>query len=344
MSPMNWSCLPGPEHGWSEIEAVLAEQGSAVRLRAARPLAPARQRPRRHARRHDRGQFVRAPAHQGGRARDHCSASPPSPAAAKLQVGQPGDEERHRLRPVEAHGRVMGHARRPGEATFKVLPAPETEATVMVAGLAEDAAARAMSAAMQSAADVSGAAHLPADMAAASVGAGRASETGGDAVAGRRRRTVGGVPRRAARRDPGLVRPARTSRRGGIAGAVGRAARRALSRRRPGAAGVAVSVPPMDGPRVLGRLREACQARGFYDWAGGLSGSTCRPPPTARLRPSAPRLPPATGHATLIRAPAALRASVEVFQPQPPALAALTRRVKEAFDPIGILNPGRMYP
>jgi glycolate oxidase FAD binding subunit len=46
----------------------------------------------------------------------------------------------------------------------------------------------------------------------------------------------------------------------------------------------------------------------------------------------------------LIRAPAALRASIEVFQPQPPALSALTRRVKEAFDPAGILNPGRMYP
>jgi glycolate oxidase FAD binding subunit len=54
------------------------------------------------------------------------------------------------------------------EATFKVLPAPETEATVMVTGLADDVAARAMSAALQSAADVSGAAHLPADMAAGS--------------------------------------------------------------------------------------------------------------------------------------------------------------------------------
>ena len=32
-----------------------------------------------------------------------------------------------------------------------------------------------------------------------------------------------------------------------------------------------------------------------------------------------------------------------VFQPQPPALAALTRRVKEGFDPGRVLNPGRMY-
>jgi glycolate oxidase FAD binding subunit len=45
----------------------------------------------------------------------------------------------------------------------------------------------------------------------------------------------------------------------------------------------------------------------------------------------------------LIRAPAALRAAAEVFQPQEPSIAALTRRVKEGFDPRGIFNPGRMW-
>ena len=35
--------------------------------------------------------------------------------------------------------------------------------------------------------------------------------------------------------------------------------------------------------------------------------------------------------------------AVDVFEPQPEALAALTRRVKESFDPKGILGPGRMY-
>jgi glycolate oxidase FAD binding subunit len=39
-----------------------------------------------------------------------------------------------------------------------------------------------------------------------------------------------------------------------------------------------------------------------------------------------------------------LRAAVPVFEPQPPALAALTRRVKESFDPKRVLNRGRMYP
>ena len=49
------------------------------------------------------------------------------------------------------------------------------------------------------------------------------------------------------------------------------------------------------------------------------------------------------GHATLIRAPAAIRAAVPVFEPQEPGLAALTKRVKESFDPKGVLGPGRMY-
>jgi len=43
-----------------------------------------------------------------------------------------------------------------------------------------------------------------------------------------------------------------------------------------------------------------------------------------------------------VRAAPALRASVPAFQPQPPALAALSARLKEQFDPKGILNPGRM--
>ncbi len=55
-------------------------------------------------------------------------------------------------------------------------------------------------------------------------------------------------------------------------------------------------------------------------------------------------LPAGGGHATLIRAPAALRAAVPVFQPQPAPLAALTARVKASFDPNRVLNPGRMYP
>jgi glycolate oxidase FAD binding subunit len=49
------------------------------------------------------------------------------------------------------------------------------------------------------------------------------------------------------------------------------------------------------------------------------------------------------GHATLVRAPAAVRAAVDVFEPEAAGVAALSRRVKESFDPKGLLNPGRLW-
>ena len=49
------------------------------------------------------------------------------------------------------------------------------------------------------------------------------------------------------------------------------------------------------------------------------------------------------GHATLVRAPDAVRVAVPVFEPEPAPLAALSARVKDAFDPKRVLNPGRMF-
>jgi glycolate oxidase FAD binding subunit len=36
-------------------------------------------------------------------------------------------------------------------------------------------------------------------------------------------------------------------------------------------------------------------------------------------------------------------AALATFAPQDPAVAALTKRVKDSFDPKGVLNPGRMW-
>ncbi|MFH1658291.1 MAG: glycolate oxidase subunit GlcE [Pseudomonadota bacterium] len=49
------------------------------------------------------------------------------------------------------------------------------------------------------------------------------------------------------------------------------------------------------------------------------------------------------GHAVLYRAPESLRCLEGAFATLPPALLALHRRLKKAFDPQGILNPGRLY-
>ena len=51
---------------------------------------------------------------------------------------------------------------------------------------------------------------------------------------------------------------------------------------------------------------------------------------------------PARRTATLLRASEATRAAIPVFPPEAKALAALTRSVKSAFDPLGLFNPGRM--
>ena len=48
----------------------------------------------------------------------------------------------------------------------------------------------------------------------------------------------------------------------------------------------------------------------------------------------------AGGHATLFRHG---EKAVGVFHPLEPALMKIHRRLKQAFDPLGILNPGRMY-
>jgi glycolate oxidase FAD binding subunit len=49
------------------------------------------------------------------------------------------------------------------------------------------------------------------------------------------------------------------------------------------------------------------------------------------------------GHATLVRAPAEVRAAIDVFEPLAEPLMRVTREIKAAFDPAGVLNPGRMY-
>jgi glycolate oxidase FAD binding subunit len=46
------------------------------------------------------------------------------------------------------------------------------------------------------------------------------------------------------------------------------------------------------------------------------------------------------GHATLFRGG---DKAVGVFHPLRPAMMKIHRRLKQAFDPAGILNPGRMY-
>ncbi|MDX1402531.1 MAG: FAD-binding protein, partial [Kiloniellales bacterium] len=104
-----------------------------------------------------------------------------------------------------------------------------------------------------------------------------------------------------------------------------------------------VSLAPSECPYFLNRIEESIpDVQTFLDWGGGLIWLSLPHDDSAWCRRLRALLPNSGGHATLIRAPQGLRAANEVFQPQPDALAGLSKRLKESFDPLGILNPGRM--
>ena len=96
------------------------------------------------------------------------------------------------------------------------------------------------------------------------------------------------------------------------------------------------------------RIRYAstlASAEFFFDWGGGLIWLSLDPEeagPDAGAGIVRPVVKSAGGHATLVVAPEAVRASVPVFEPLSAGLAQLTARVKNGFDPRGVLNPGRM--
>lgn len=97
-----------------------------------------------------------------------------------------------------------------------------------------------------------------------------------------------------------------------------------------------VLVAPSDAPRIA----EALNAQHWLgDWAGGVIWLAAKPEDAARIRGLAAK---AQGQAMLLRASAESRAALGLFAPQPPALAALNRAVKAAFDPLSLFNPGRL--
>jgi len=227
------------------------------------------------------------------------------------------------------------------DITIKVLPKPETEATVVVAGLDDAGACAAMTAAMGSSYDVSGAAHVPDHVASWFDGLPRPQ-------ASTVLRLEGFVPSVAHRKDtlaalmkkfgPVSILDEKNS----------SALWQSIRNVKPFAADGArdrplwrISVAPSRGHEIAGAITPAAQM--FYDWGGGLvwvAMPFAGEPDAAAIRRAVAAV---GGHATLMRAPAAVRAAADVFTPEEPALHELARRVKESFDPKGVLNPGRMW-
>lgn len=211
------------------------------------------------------------------------------------------------------------------EIAFKVLPAPEAEATIALEGLGDEAAVAALSAALGSPFDVNGAAH----------------------AGGRTMVRVEGFNAQIAHRAPALARLLKPHGEASIiegeeSAALWRGVRDVEAFQEREGAVWRVSVKPSEGPKLVASLKNSGDFEAFYDWGGGLvwlltaetgdcSAALIRAETKAR-----------GGHATLVRASAAIRAAVDVFEPESPGVAALAARIRREFDPKSILNPGRM--
>lgn len=202
------------------------------------------------------------------------------------------------------------------EVTVRVVPAAESECTVLFEVQTVQAAVELCSAALGSSFEVSSAAFLPG--------------------------------RGVALRLEGLATSVQT-RRVGLLAALARSAQALLedtdSRlwwRQIGAAEALARFPVIwrlsVAPKQAARILEAIEAEQFQlDWGGGLIWVGAARVDAARIRGALHG-----GHATLVRAPLAERCSNAVFEPQAAAIATLAARFKAAFDPQHRLNPGRM--
>ena len=206
---------------------------------------------------------------------------------------------------------------------LKVLPRPESEETIVLEGLDDTEAVAAMSLAMQTSCEVSGAAHVPGEATYLRL------EGIAPSVAYRRDRLAKALGR------PVQVLAARSST--AKWQSIRDAAMFADDRSRPL---WRLSVTPSDAPGIAAKLRRRTDLRCCYDWAGGLLWIELPESADGGTKMIRGAIP--SGHAMLFRAPDAIRAAVDVFQPQAPALAALSARVKGSFDPQHLFNPGRM--
>jgi glycolate oxidase FAD binding subunit len=231
------------------------------------------------------------------------------------------------------------------DVTLKVLPAPERVRTLVVFGLDDATGVRALTAAIGSEHEVSAAAHLPAAVAGDSLvpyvsGAGGAVTAlrieGFPASVNHRTAALGAILR-----EFGPIQEIR----GHNSTAFWAELRDArYFARRPEMEVWRLSVPPASGADVVGEIARERAVTAWYDWAGGLIWLGLAPGTGAATELVRGALRGTGGHATLMRAPDAVRAAAAVFEPADYALGQLTERIKAAFDPRGVLNPGRLYP
>ncbi|MCL4766069.1 MAG: FAD-binding protein [Hyphomicrobiaceae bacterium] len=229
------------------------------------------------------------------------------------------------------------------EVTFKVVPRPERTATLALLGLTDELAAEVMCEALGTPFEVSGAVHLPRGM------AGRlatpALRDAGQAVTALRVENLESfVSYRCGKLRERLAPYGEVQRFDGDVSLAFWGELRQLSVLQGGTKPLwRISTTPTAGPKVVSAVGRYMAVEAFYDWSGGLIWLEVPDSADAGATDIRRVIAQHGGHATLVRADIGVRAAVDVFQPLDPGVERLTRGLKAAFDPAGILNPGRMY-
>jgi glycolate oxidase FAD binding subunit len=217
------------------------------------------------------------------------------------------------------------------EATFKLLPRPETEATIVLRRHDDGRAVEAMSRALGSPYGVSGAATIHAGMGRDFPRTVLRLEGFAESVGYRIER----LQTLLAEFDPRHVLQPEDSRR------LWRSVRDLEFLAEPRERAVwRVSVKPSQGAKLIERIGAAALASQL-DWGGGLVWIASDPTEAAATAiRDATRA--SSGHATLMRADDSLREG-DVFEPPTPWARAQAQKLKASLDPQGVFNAGRMY-
>lgn len=204
------------------------------------------------------------------------------------------------------------------EVSLKVLPKPEAAAALVIGGLEDATAVQAMTVALCSPYDVTGAAHGP---------MGTVIRVEGFAESVRYR-----AEQLRARLAP--FGSAEVLRDAAAVATIWRSVRDV----EPLADGPGdiwrLSVRPSDAPGLAARSGAVAK---LYDWGGGLVWLKLSEGSDLRIR-----LGVFEGHATLMRASAATKAALPAFQPEPQAVGAISAGLRAKFDPRGLFNTGLM--
>lgn len=229
------------------------------------------------------------------------------------------------------------------EVTFKVVPVPEATGTLILLGLPDEIAVEVLCGAVGTPFEVSAAAHLQAPLAARLWHSGLQA-SGLSVTAIRLENFAKSVAYRKDRLKDHLKAYGEIHELDDANSLEFWSELRGLSVLRDSNAPVwRISTAPTAGPKVVAAISAYMECRALYDWSGGLVWAEVLPTTDAGAADVRRVIAAHGGHATLIRAEPEVRAAVEVFQPLEAGVERLSRKLKAAFDPAGILNPGRMY-